>query len=206
MSVREMQFDNFRIEIKRDIVKEYRDAGFRRRQIFLKNTKEEDMILCNWDNVGKNLPCQQRVNNLRKYFDDNSWIVMCGITGGGKTFLASMLGREYIDKNKSVVYGTAKELLDEVYAEEKDGRSEFRVKIKKCDLLIVDEMEKVTVTDAYRANWFSIFNYRFDEEKKTVIVSNMSYEMLFTEVLDDKFQRRVEENGIIAEFKEEKNG
>lgn len=196
-------WEDYKFEIKKDIVKEYRKAGLRKRQIFLANTDEKDMQLCNWENVGNKLPCQQRIKNIRKHFDDNSWFVFCGETALGKTFISAMLVREYVDKNKTVVYGTAKDLLDEVYAEEKEGRSELRVKIRNCDLLVVDEMTRATITDAYLANWFSIFNWRFDEEKKTVIISNTSYTNLFTSIFDSAFQRRVEENGIIVEFKPE---
>ena len=121
-------------------------------------------------------------NNFSKY--RNKVMYLYGKNGTQKTSTALALGRELIDKGWSVYYTSMNELISLLvninsFDESTEEAYYTMERIKKCDLLILDESfdaEKVTIfKSGYQIPFLDTFlKNRFDREGKAILfVSNI---------------------------------
>jgi DNA replication protein DnaC len=99
-----------------------------------------------------------------------------------------------------VIYGTAKELIDNINETPIDERKPVKDRLKQVDILIIDEVGRNSDTDAFRNTLFDIVQYRERDELQTLMATNKQEAEFWNKYLDEAFQRRFEENGIIINF------
>lgn len=112
-------------------------------------------------------------------------VLLVGDSGGGKTHLAIALGIQACKQNFSVKFYTASSLANTLLLHQKDGDIEkFLKKLKRYDLLIVDELGFLTLPRKATELLFRVFSDRY-ETGSTVVTSNLNFSK-WTEVFIDK--------------------
>ena len=112
-------------------------------------------------------------------FDDLSKsLLFYGDTGLGKTYMSSCIGKELIDRGKTVLYMRASRLF-RLFEDERFGRLEEDIDgFYKSDLLIIDDLG----TEAFSKNNASfivdLINERIYNDKKIIINTNLNFEGL----------------------------
>lgn len=111
-----------------------------------------------------------------EYLESARNIVLLGNSGTGKTHLASALGLEACRQGKRVAFYTAADLVTlllESNAQYQLSRLEAR--LKKLDLLIVDELGYLALDEQGAKLLFSIFASRY-ERKSLIVTTNLPFE------------------------------
>lgn len=111
-----------------------------------------------------------------EYLNTAKNIVLLGNSGTGKTHLATALGMEACRQGKRVAFYTAADLVTlllETNAQYQLSRLETR--LKKLDLLIVDELGYLALDETGAKLLFSIFASRY-ERKSLIVTTNLPFE------------------------------
>ena len=97
-----------------------------------------------------------------------------GDSGLGKTHLINAIGNYIIqNKHKKVYYTTATQLLiDYIKAIESKTITDFREKIIKNDVLLIDDIQFLSGKSGTQNEFFYIFNQFYDKKKQIVITSD----------------------------------
>ena len=124
--------------------------------------------------------CRNYVKNFRT---SRGNILFQGNTGVGKTFLSNCIAKDLIEEGFSVIYLTAGELFD-CLAEVRIDKTEDLAKkelfdyIFSCDLLLVDDLGTEAANTFTASQFFYLVNRRLNEERGTVISTNLSMRMM----------------------------
>jgi DNA replication protein DnaC len=99
-------------------------------------------------------------NNLRK--DKMNSIMFCGQVGSGKTHLSIALALNFLRKNMKVVYMPYRDVITPIKQNVKDGEYYQRCisKYKTCEILLIDDLFKGSITNSDINIMFEIINYR----------------------------------------------
>lgn len=111
-----------------------------------------------------------------EYIPQAKNMVLLGNSGTGKTHLATALGMEACRQGKRVAFYTAADLVTlllEANAQYQLSRLEAR--LKKLDLLIVDELGYLALDENGAKLLFSLFAGRY-ERKSTIVTTNLPFE------------------------------
>ena len=104
-----------------------------------------------------------------------------GECGTGKTFLASLIAKEFFLDYKDVVFGDVPQLLAEIKRTfnipNKDGGAIID-HYGKCDLLVLDDLGAGQVTDWKVGVLYEIINSRYGAGKSMIITSNFDLDGL----------------------------
>lgn len=98
--------------------------------------------------------------------------IFVGATGTGKTFLATCIGAEYIKNNKSVLFVNVIDYINSLKPDY-DGESLESVALK-VDLLILDDLGTETITEFTDSKLYYLINKRIENNKSTIITTNLS--------------------------------
>lgn len=120
-------------------------------------------------------------------------LLLIGGTGLGKTHLASAVTRVVIEKGYDVVYRPAGEFFAvfnrQRFGDGREGDGSERA-FFRCDLLILDDLG-TEVTTQYTVSWlYDVINYRLNEEKPTMISTNLTEDALRSRY-DDRITSRI---------------
>ena len=110
--------------------------------------------------------------------------------GTGKTFLAALIAKEFINAGKSVMFGDMPDLLDELKSTFDSAgmtTAELLNRYCDCDLLVMDDVGAGQLTAWNVGITYQIINRRYNENKATLITSNLDLD-----ALKERF-KRVEE-------------
>lgn len=139
----------------------------------------------------------KKIKEISKKFidsfkEDNDFnLLFYGPTGQGKTFMINCIAKELLDRNFSVIYLTAYEIVELL-----ENKRFKKVDDKKYDLLfesnllIVDDLGIELVSSFTNSEIFNIINTRLIRGKKTVISTNLSPKEL-SEIYTDRVFSRV---------------
>ena len=132
--------------------------------------------------VNRGIPeqAEQNVADVQRYIDnlgDNlqhgNGMVMRGKVGTMKTTLAIAIMRAVIDNGRNAYFIPMANLMDRLFSGTPDERSKLEHKLQTVSLLVIDDLgmeyEKGWVTAKIRA----IINDRYNEEKSTIITTNL---------------------------------
>lgn len=111
-----------------------------------------------------------------QYLEQAENVLLVGNAGTGKTHLAIALGLEACQQGRRVEFYTAAELatlLSEAQAEYRLSRVENR--LRKLELLIVDELGYLALEDTQVKLLFSVLAQRY-ERVSTVLTSNLPFD------------------------------
>lgn len=96
-----------------------------------------------------------------------------GSAGTGKTFLASLIAREFILDFNRVVFGDFPSLLGDLKATFGSGTTEDLLsRYIDCDLLVLDDIGAEQVTDWSASMLYRLVNERYNADKPIIVTSN----------------------------------
>ena len=149
---------------------------------------------------------KETVNNLAscKFVEDKRNVMLIGDSGGGKTHLAISLGVEACKKVYSVGFYDVSKLCNMLLKEHKYGDIEkFLQKLKKMDLLILDELGYVPFSKNGADLLFRVISDRY-EIGSVIITSNLQFSKWTTLFLDKTMTTalldRVTHNATIIKY------
>lgn len=137
-------------------------------------------------------------NEWESNLKDGRCLIMVGLPGTGKTHLAIGIALEVMESGYTAMFCRAHEAISTItdtYSRdskktERQALDEFR----KPDLLIIDEVGRQRGTDNERMMLFEIINRRYDDEKPTLLISNLNLEKL-RGYIDAATEDRLRERG-----------
>lgn len=139
--------------------------------------------------------CSQYAANFSR---ESVNILFMGGTGLGKTHLSLAIANVVINKGKSVVYGTAQNILNDLQ-NENFGRTDniryYERAVLNCDLLIIDDLGTEFKNNYTVACLFNIINSRISAKLPTIISTNFTFDEL-----EEKYDQRITSR-IAGEYK-----
>lgn len=132
---------------------------------------------------------------ITSHSKDNTWFVALGQSGSGKTLICSIIANYllFVAKRK-VHYLTWTDFIGQLkrdmMGEKTNEVSVYLDKIKKVDVLFIDEMLK-KYNDTDLKYLIEIINYRYTNDLKTIITSENTYEKLL-DIDEATFSRVIE--------------
>jgi DNA replication protein DnaC len=110
--------------------------------------------------------------------------VVYGPSGSGKTHLFTALLNAWCETGKTGLYANALDLFAVIDARRMDDENSMEVerKMQWCDLLIIDEIDRVKLTDARFGVYYRVLNYRSQKEMEapgsapTILICNATIE------------------------------
>lgn len=132
---------------------------------------------------------------IRDHSKDNVWFIALGQSGCGKTLICSIIANHllFVAKRK-VQYITWTDFIGQVkrdmMGEKTNEVSVYLDKIKKVDVLFIDEMLK-KYNDTDLRYLIEIINYRYSNDLKTIITSENVFDKLL-DIDEATFGRAIE--------------
>ena len=128
---------------------------------------------------------------------DNTWFVALGQSGCGKTLMGSIIANYLLYVEKRMVYYLTwtdfiGKLKRDMMGDKTNDVSGYLDKIKKVDVLFIDEMLK-KYNDTDLRYLIEIINYRYTNDLKTIITSENVYEKLL-DIDEATFGRMIEKS------------
>ena len=137
------------------------------------------------------------VSNLGTVYNP---LFIYGGVGLGKTHLIQALGNEVarLNKNKIVKYVSSEKFTSELVAAIQAKEMEkFKKEYRKCDLLIIDDIQFIAGREKTQEEFFHTFNALYEKNKQIVISSDKPPKAIST--LEDRLKSRFE-GGMIADI------
>lgn len=168
---REAEMARIRAEAEQARHRRYRKAGIERRY---------------YDAVVDNRVSAEFLASFAR--NDGSGLFICGVTGAGKTYMASAIACALVDGGKRVVMDTSIGILSRIKAtfDSGGGTEEAIREYGRCDLLVIDDFGKESASDWSLSTMFQIVNMRYGAMLPTVVTSQYRY---------SKLVERLERNG-----------
>ena len=96
-----------------------------------------------------------------------------GGTGLGKTHLLQSIGNEAISRDKSVIYVTIEQFMNDfTFSLKNKNMDHFRNKYRKCDLLLIDDIQFLSGKEETQKEFFHTFNELHTANKQVVLTSD----------------------------------
>jgi chromosomal replication initiator protein len=96
-----------------------------------------------------------------------------GGTGLGKTHLLQAIGNDAVSKDKNVIYVTIEQFMNDFLFSMKNKNLEhFKSKYRKCDLLLIDDIQFLTGKETTQEEFFHTFNELKNANKQIVLTSD----------------------------------
>lgn len=192
------------LELCRHEVQRRQDLSIHRRIKQATFPKIKTLSMINYD-VAPGLP-RETVNNLGtcKFIKEKRNVILVGDSGGGKTHLAISLGLEACKQNYNVGFFDVSKLSNMLLKEHKYGDIEkLLLKLKKLDLLILDELGYVPFSKNGAELLFRVISERY--EVGSIIVTTNLHFSKWTSLFMDKTMTtalldRVTHNATIIKY------
>ncbi|MDB2405685.1 chromosomal replication initiator protein DnaA, partial [Arcobacteraceae bacterium] len=96
-----------------------------------------------------------------------------GGTGLGKTHLLQAIGNEAINNGKTVIYVTSEEFMNTfIFSLKKNNMQHFRDIYRKCDLLLIDDVQFFSGKESTQEEFFHTFNELHSLNKQVVMTAD----------------------------------
>lgn len=96
-----------------------------------------------------------------------------GGTGLGKTHLLQAIGNLAIEQNKTVIYVTIEQFMNDFTFSLKNKNMEhFREKYRRCDILLIDDVQFLSNKEQTQEEFFHTFNELHNAKKQIVMTSD----------------------------------
>ncbi len=96
-----------------------------------------------------------------------------GGTGLGKTHLLQAIGNNAIEQEKNVIYVTVEQFMNDFLFSMKNKNMEhFKSKYRKCDLLLIDDIQFLNGKEATQEEFFHTFNELHTANKQIVLTAD----------------------------------
>lgn len=114
-------------------------------------------------------------------------LYLSGGVGTGKTFLAALIAKNFIERGDWVVFGTMPTLLNQLKETFDNPQLSSQMVLRKfinCDLLVLDDVGVGKLSAWNLDVLFQILNGRYESKKVTVLTSNYSLEELARKIAE----------------------
>jgi len=129
-------------------------------------------------------PDNKEAIKMARWYHGNKtkvWPYLYGESGTGKTHLASIIASGHVELGYEVLFVEFQDLLEELKSSFDDKQvtaDDVLKKYQTCEMLILDD-----VGTGYFRDWgvsvlHQLINYRYNEEKRTVLTSNYDFDGL----------------------------
>lgn len=124
-------------------------------------------------------------------------LYLYGGYGTGKTFLASIIAREFVLDFKSVIFGDVPSLMQTIKAtfdgKTQDNAQDVLERYSTCDLLVLDDLGAGQITPWNVAQLYQVINSRYNSGLPIVVTSNHSVKDLQNRlsIADDSTAARI---------------
>ena len=111
-------------------------------------------------------------------------VLLQGNVGSGKTYLAASAANYLLEQHRDVYFLIASDFFEELKKsfdgdeETKSKAWRLQQKVKKTEILIIDDLGSHNFSEWTRNVLFTILNYRMNEELTTIITTNLNGEQL----------------------------
>jgi chromosomal replication initiator protein len=96
-----------------------------------------------------------------------------GGTGLGKTHLLQAIGNDAIEKNKTVIYVTIEQFMNDfTFSLKNKNMDHFRNKYRNCDLLLIDDIQFLSGKEETQKEFFHTFNELHTANKQIILTSD----------------------------------
>lgn len=151
------------------------------------------------------------IKYLKKFYDNylkeqtGKGVYLHGSFGSGKTYLISALLNELSKDNSAIIvyYPEFLRSLKESFNSDNNDFSEKIEEIKRCDLLLLDDIGAETASSWNRDEILgTILQYRMDNKKSTFFTSNLNLEELENHfILNNKTEEKIKSRRIMERIK-----
>ncbi len=150
---------------------------------------QKNMTFSNFDWKRVNLAREQRENLEKGYrvaFDFakslDGWLILHGVTGCGKTHLASAIVNYQYQANKPALFIFVPEFLDHLRSafnpDSKISYDQLFEKVKNTPLLVLDDFGEQATTPWAREKLYQVINSRYNARLATVVTTRCSVDDL----------------------------
>lgn len=127
--------------------------------------------------------------------NDRRNIIFSGNTGVGKTYLSNCIAKVLLDRYYSVIYLSAKELFEalvKVKMEKSEDQKYLLLieEVYESDMLIIDDLGTELSNHFTTTEFFHIINRRVNNEKSTIISTNLSLDEM-REIYSERVTSRI---------------
>lgn len=166
-----------------------------------KNRRESGLprayINISFDDFEEREGTQTALRNARKYAENinaiTKGLLLIGNTGSGKTHLAAAIANTVLDAGYTVKFARAADIPYEVqktYGDPTKSEDEVIEPLRRCKLLIIDDLGADKLTDFDRAVIHGILDYRIINCKPTVVTTNLAENQMMA-TLDSRTVDRI---------------
>ena len=138
------------------------------------------------DLEGEHMKLAKKYAETLKNKNIKEGLLFTGSVGTGKTFASSCIANELINNGKTVLIINLALYLIKLRTEWDKAESDFLRQVKKCDLLIIDDLGAENITPFVLEKTFNLVDTRYRSEKPLIITSNLS-----TEEIEGVFKARI---------------
>ena len=123
---------------------------------------------------------------MRRAVADRTWVTLSGPPGTGKSMWLAMLTNGAIAKGNTAVYTTLADLLADLRATFREGSdvvySRLYADVTECDVLCLDEIEKVHLTGWAEEQIFRLVEHRFRARGRVMTALATQRDLRYAEV------------------------
>ena len=114
-----------------------------------------------------------------------------GPTGLGKTHLIQAIGNEALRLEKSIIYTTSEQFMNDfIYNVKNQTMERFRKKYRNCDFLLIDDVQFFSDKIQTQEEFFHTFNELHENKKQIVLTSDTPPKMIAG--LEERLKSRFE--------------
>lgn len=104
---------------------------------------------------------------------EGHWLVLAGNRGTGKSHLAVAIMLEVMRRGEAAMFRCVPEMLDELRSGNEDDTYHAKMKrLKEVPCLVLDDLGKERNTDAGTEYLYQILDFRYRNEKQTIVTTN----------------------------------
>jgi DNA replication protein DnaC len=140
-----------------------------------------------------NLPAEQRENLEKAYRlaldfakEPEGWLVFMGVTGCGKTHLASAVVNYRYQARQPALFVVVPEFLDHLRStfgpESKVSYDQVFERVKKAPLLVLDDFGEQSTTPWAQEKLYQVINYRYNAKLPTIITTRYSLDEIMERI------------------------
>jgi DNA replication protein DnaC len=141
--------------------------------------------------------CKTFAENFKAIGREKGGLLMMGTVGTGKTHLSVAIGLHLLSQDLEVKYTTIGRLIRKVRStwSDKEATEEGVYDSMACyKLLIIDEIGVQNCTENEKNILFEVINARYEEQRPTILVSNLNPQDL-TATVGQRIMDRISEGG-----------
>jgi len=147
--------------------------------------------------------CRSYANNFSEMMASGKSMIFTGGTGTGKTHLANAIANHVIENGHTAYFAAVRKILTAVKSTWRSNSPKTEEEVIKnfanLDLLIIDEIGVQFDTDSEKMILFDVINARYENNKPTIILSNLSVtsetETSIESILGERIMDRLRESG-----------